>query len=53
MKWHGILVTVLLRIDGVYAVKVKLVWCHCYRHVVPLSVLVFVFPFHQATFRLL
>ena len=52
MKLHGLLLPVLMRMNGVSALKVRWVRFHCHVHVAFLSVLVFVVLVRLATFVL-
>ena len=52
MKLHGMLLPVLMWMNGVSALKVRWVRFHCHVHVAFLSVLVFVVLIHLATFVL-
>ena len=52
VKLHGTLLPVLMRMNGVSALKVRWVRFHCHVHVAFLSVLVFVVLAHLAMFVL-
>ena len=52
MKLHGMLLTVLMRMNGVSALKVRWVGLHCHVHVAFLSVLVLIVLVHVAMFVL-
>ena len=52
VKLHGMLLPVLMWMNGVSALKVRWVRFHCHVHVAFLSVLVFVVLVHLPTFLL-